>query len=105
MKKVIFFCLLIFSNLSVGAGTIYKDRFISSGPCLVKLDNEIINAAMILTITAEHYKTGIANFNKEFSSVRVIYIDGDFRDWVIPWADAQIKREEFFKIIKEMCQK
>lgn len=110
MKKIIALCVLFFASTLSFAGTVYQDRFIPAGVCMVDLNGTYMNAALVQDITAGESKK-IVEFNfftknvyKTYTSVKVNLLNNREYEWEMPLEEAKAKREQFFKIIKDACQ-
>lgn len=110
MKKIIALYVLLFAYSMSFAGTVYQDRFVPAGVCMVDLNGTYMNAALVQDITAGESQK-IVEFNvisksvyKKYTSVRVNLLNNRSYEWEMPLEEAKAKREQFFKIIKDACQ-
>lgn len=114
MKKILFAALFCMTQLA-SAGTVYRDRLIPSGVCLVNFSEVSINAAMIQdvyagTLTSSEYigfSFNPKNSHKvtEYFGVSVTLLNkANYIMKANSLDDAEKKKVEFLNMVKKECK-
>lgn len=109
------FLLLVAALCTVGAqaATVYRDRIVPGGVCMVDFNKNTINAALIEEVYAgglsQNVKVRDGVFPtwepRNFSGIKVIMVNKNsyfMETATVP--EAEMRKVAFLKLIKETCQ-
>jgi len=120
MKKILLAALLI---ATTGAGaatrTVYRDRFLPGGACMVDFNGATINAALVQQVHHAKFSIRVGEYKYEYPLfgkykdlstyrdailLRVTMVNGNTYDQELPAEQAEPAKLAFLKHIEEKCQ-